>query len=375
MKEQRSGHLFLLCGPPGSGKTSLMRMAKDDLPLELVKRITTRGPRVEENDGERESVEYKFVPAERFVNMLAAGSATNFVEWNRKLYATDLAALEGHLSAGRDCLLLEDMPSAVHLKRTFGSQVTVILVFTDDKSAFLSLDFSKIAGNESPCVKEWKRRLRKKYDDQPEREKEKASRDSYLQEKMARAVPDLAFMAGRLRAGEDIRVLPNRKDKAKDAYRLLEQLVSDVRADRLFPEIPGKSAFVIMPFSQSFNKIYRFVIQPVVEREGINCKRGDEVATRLNVVEDVRAHIEASDLIIADISGGNPNVFLELGISIQLGKAKILISQDEENPFDIANERSIRYEDTAVGWDGLRDELAKIVRAVRFERYETSASR
>ena len=56
--------------------------------------------------------------------------------------------------------------------------------------------------------------------------------------------------------------------------------------------------------------------------------------------------IKNADLIIADISGRNPNVFYELGIAQTLGKEVILITKDaiSEVPTDIKGFEFIRYE-------------------------------
>ena len=182
---------------------------------------------------------------------------------------------------------------------------------------------------------------------------------------MKRAIPDLAFIAGKVRVGEDIRVLANKKDAQEKTFLEFKEIVDSVTNNTIIKDNPGKFAFVLMPFRDEFNKIYRFVIKPVVEKEGLSCLRGDEIFTRLNIVDDIMKHIDASSLIISDITGGNPNVFLELGVSMKLDKPIILLSQDEINSFDVRTCRWIKYKDTLEGWESLSSQITDALRKVK----------
>jgi hypothetical protein len=68
-----------------------------------------------------------------------------------------------------------------------------------------------------------------------------------------------------------------------------------------------------------------------------------------------------------DISGGNPNVFLELGMCLKLEKDIILISRDEDNkvPFNARNLRRIKYEDNSKGWKKLYDDIRDCRRTLK----------
>jgi hypothetical protein len=65
--------------------------------------------------------------------------------------------------------------------------------------------------------------------------------------------------------------------------------------------------------------------------------------------------IEKSDFFIADVTGTNPNVMLELGIAIQLNKNVLIVTSDElgKLPFDISGFRVSRYKS--------KEELIKII--------------
>ena len=169
------GHLFVLCGPPGSGKTTLLNLVRQEGPsLENLKRITTRKPRIEEGDQKPESLEYKFLDASDFAERLSRGTAVNFVEWNGGFYATDLDALLRTPVSHKSYLLLEDIPSAVHLKHALGSQATVFLLFTEDVDELLDIEFATLLQSTRPCVLEWKRRLSLKYASQPHHDQDES---------------------------------------------------------------------------------------------------------------------------------------------------------------------------------------------------------
>jgi hypothetical protein len=64
--------------------------------------------------------------------------------------------------------------------------------------------------------------------------------------------------------------------------------------------------------------------------------------------------------VIAEITGGNDNVFYELGIAHTLNKPAILITQatkPDNVPFDIRHLRYIQYKNTTAGGAKLHDDL------------------
>ncbi len=235
-------NLFVLCGPPGSGKTTLLKMIRDrNLPLRQLQRITTRQPRTEEGDHGGSSLEYEFLDSEDFAARLARTNVANFIEWNGSFYATDFDPVQRVLRTDVDCLLYEDMPSAVHLKRLLGSQVTVILLFTEDEEELLKLEFAKLFTSQRPSLREWRRRLGRKYEEAAIHAGKVATEEAkaeYIEGKIRRAMVNLAFMAGKLRRGEDIRVLANRKDKLEDTYNEFWQIVKDANVKRVSTRKP-----------------------------------------------------------------------------------------------------------------------------------------
>ena len=119
--------------------------------------------------------------------------------------------------------------------------------------------------------------------------------------------------------------------------------------------------FTIMPFAPEFDPVYRGVIKPLTDEMQLRCVRGDEFASqRGSIIEEVWAALNNCRLVIADITGGNDNVFYELGIAHTLNKPAIILTQAETPegvPFDIRHLRYIPYRNTDEGRLRLRAEL------------------
>ena len=141
------------------------------------------------------------------------------------------------------------MPSAVHLIRRFGSRVTAILLFTEDEEELLKLEFARLSTRQRPSLTEWRRRLGLKFAEAAASAGEVPTEEAkaqYVEARLRRASVDLAFMAGRLRAGDDIRVLANRRDKLEDAFRHFCQIVDDVNKKEMLLGINRKPKILII---------------------------------------------------------------------------------------------------------------------------------
>lgn len=114
-----------------------------------------------------------------------------------------------------------------------------------------------------------------------------------------------------------------------------------------------KTCFVIMPIGKKgteeariFKDIYDLIIKEAVlaSRLSYDCKRVDEVQKPGTIIKDIEQMIKNADVVIADLTGRNPNVFYELGTRHALDKNTILMAQNlDEVPFDLQGERLIIY--------------------------------
>lgn len=71
----------------------------------------------------------------------------------------------------------------------------------------------------------------------------------------------------------------------------------------------NKKCFVLMPFEEKYREIYTEVYKVVCAKNGIDCWRVDEVNKPGSITRDIINGIIKSDIIIADLTARNPNVF------------------------------------------------------------------
>jgi len=87
---------------------------------------------------------------------------------------------------------------------------------------------------------------------------------------------------------------------------------------------PKPFVFVLMPFDPSFEDIYNLGIKAACHDAGAYCERVDEQIFQDSVLERIYNQISKADIIVADMTGKNPNVFYEAGYAHALGKSTIL---------------------------------------------------
>ncbi|HUT33429.1 MAG TPA: Hsp70 family protein [Planctomycetota bacterium] len=123
--------------------------------------------------------------------------------------------------------------------------------------------------------------------------------------------------------------------------------------------------FVLMPFTKGMQPVYDHHIKPVIEGEELTCLRADEIAGTRVITRDIWEHINRARLVVADLTGRNPNVFYELGLAHAIGKDVVLLTQSMEDvPFDLKALRCIEYQCTPDGLGELASKLRRFVRAV-----------
>ena len=110
-------------------------------------------------------------------------------------------------------------------------------------------------------------------------------------------------------------------------------------------------AFVIMPFRDRFDEMYRSVIVPACTRPGVHPVRADEILDPGSIPEQITQAIRDALFVIVEISQQNDNVFYELGYAHALNKRAILLSDRERHlPFDVRVTRVINYDQRSDMW-------------------------
>jgi hypothetical protein len=121
-----------------------------------------------------------------------------------------------------------------------------------------------------------------------------------------------------------------------------------------------KKCFSIMPFGESFRDIDR-IITEAAKQVNFEYVRGDLSKRPGSILAQIIQEIKHSDIVVADITGNNPNVFYELGIAHQiLGPDQVILitqSVNEKQPYDIHQFRQLVYEHNKKGRAKLRAAL------------------
>jgi hypothetical protein len=120
------------------------------------------------------------------------------------------------------------------------------------------------------------------------------------------------------------------------------------------------SIFVVMPFADEFRDTYELGIKPACIEAGANCERVDEQLFLENILDRIYGEIQKADLIVAEMSGRNPNVFYEIGYAHGIGKQAILLTRNADDiPFDLKHLPHVVYEGQI---RKLKSELQRTVR-------------
>lgn len=124
-KQTHKGCLFVISGPSGAGKGTLV---KEVLPmfdnLSLSISMTTRLPRNNEEHG----VNYFFVEREKFQNLIHEEAFLEYATYNGNYYGTPKGFVWQQLDVGQDIILEIDVQGAMQIKANCPSQTVQIFI-------------------------------------------------------------------------------------------------------------------------------------------------------------------------------------------------------------------------------------------------------
>ncbi len=134
---------------------------------------------------------------------------------------------------------------------------------------------------------------------------------------------------------------------------------------RFYFEIDPKLCFVLMPLAEEFQPVYEDHIKTTIERAGLRCVRADELVSPRSITQDAWEYICKARVLIADLTGKNPNVLYEVGLAHALNKKVILITQSMDDvPFHLRYLRCIVYSYTPRGMFALEERLLEAIEEV-----------
>jgi hypothetical protein len=127
-----------------------------------------------------------------------------------------------------------------------------------------------------------------------------------------------------------------------------------------------KLCFVIMPFGGRFDELYQTTYAPAIQDLGLTPLRADEIYDNQPIIQDIDQSIRAATLILADVTGRNPNVNYELGAAHALKKEVVITTSDPADvPSDYRHIRYLIYNMERPGWDRyLAKEIQKTMRNI-----------
>ena len=138
-----------------------------------------------------------------------------------------------------------------------------------------------------------------------------------------------------------------------------------------------KKCFIITPIGNDGSETFRMakgviesVIKPVLERNGFeDIKPAYEILESGMIGNQIVDRIVNDDLVIANLTGNNPNVMYELAIRHAAAKPIIHICEDGTKlPFDIKDSRTIFYKNDMLGTKELIEDLECFVKEVDYKK-------
>ena len=132
------------------------------------------------------------------------------------------------------------------------------------------------------------------------------------------------------------------------------------------PAVEPQTCFVLMPFADEFRPVYDAIHETLEGPDlAFSCSRADEIFGGGHIMDDVLASMARAEVIVAELTGRNPNVFYELGIAhtVKPVQTVIVITQSMEDvPFDLRQLRCIVYHPGDLS--GLHRQLVDSIREV-----------
>jgi len=140
-----------------------------------------------------------------------------------------------------------------------------------------------------------------------------------------------------------------------------------------------KNCFVIAPIGDPksdvrkySDQVFKHIIKPSAESINYKPIRADQISEPGIITSQVIQHVVESPVVIADLTGHNPNVFYELAIRHAIGQPIVqMITKNERIPFDIASSRTIQFDIHDLdNVQETKEELVKQIKAIESKNFK-----
>jgi len=134
--------LFIISGPSGVGKDSVLRaLKKRDLRLHHVITANTRAPREDEQEG----VDYYFVSRERFEEMIANDELLEYAEVYEDYKGVPKSEVSRAVETNEDVIFRLDVQGAAKIKSIFPQAISIFLIPANQEEWFKRLGTRRLA--------------------------------------------------------------------------------------------------------------------------------------------------------------------------------------------------------------------------------------
>jgi guanylate kinase len=146
----RKGILFIISGPAGSGKGTVVKeIINNHKDIALSVSATTRNPR----PGETHGVHYYFISKEEFEGRIERGEILEYTTYCDNYYGTPLKEVKRALNRGQDIILEIEVDGAMQVKKKVRNSVAIMLTPPDGETLERRL---RNRGTETEDVIKWR---------------------------------------------------------------------------------------------------------------------------------------------------------------------------------------------------------------------------
>ena len=150
----------------------------------------------------------------------------------------------------------------------------------------------------------------------------------------------------------------------------LTESANPVARDRLravgYSSMSKPHIFVAMPFADEMEDVYHYGISNAAAKASYLCERADLSSFTGDVITWVRTRIKTATLVVADLTGANPNVYLEVGFAWGCDVPTVLIARSTSDlKFDVQGQKCLVYEKIKDLEETLARELSALSESTR----------
>lgn len=155
-------------------------------------------------------------------------------------------------------------------------------------------------------------------------------------------------------------------ERDKDRALRLKQILEEYLPSTGLQSDAKPHIFVAMPFSEEMEDVYNYGIKIPVNTAGFLCERVDMLTFTGDILTRIKSRIETSSLVIADLTGANPNVYLEVGYAWGKNRPTLLLSRENYDlKFDVRGQRCIKYKNISDLEKKLEADLVSLISLIK----------